>query len=105
MFRTWENLAEKVHFLLEVSMRELLVGWLHKVLAGVEEILQKRSIEMSGHRHQVKCYRNHDFAFQDPTRTPCFYIYLNYCVGVSDLDGIEAAVLPCELQQRHQCLQ
>lgn len=41
MFRTWENLAEKVYFLLEVSMRELLVGWLHEVLAGVEEVLQK----------------------------------------------------------------
>ena len=41
MLRTWENLAKKVHFLLEVSMRELLMGWLHKVLTGVEEILQK----------------------------------------------------------------
>lgn len=39
VFPTWKNLAEKVHFLLEVSMRELLVSWLHKVLAGVEEIL------------------------------------------------------------------
>jgi len=42
MLRTWENLAEKVYFLLEVSMRELLMGWLHKVLAGVEEILHKK---------------------------------------------------------------
>lgn len=41
-FPTWKNLAEKVHFLLEVSMRELLVSWLHKILAGVEEILQKQ---------------------------------------------------------------
>lgn len=46
MLHTWENLAEKVHFLLEVSMRELLMGWLHEVLAGVEEILktQKNSV-------------------------------------------------------------
>ncbi len=43
MLHTWENLAEKIHFLLEVSMRELLMGWLHKVLAGVEEILQKKN--------------------------------------------------------------
>lgn len=39
MFHTWKNLAEKVHFLLKVSMRELLVSWLHKILAGVKEIL------------------------------------------------------------------
>lgn len=30
---------------------------------------------------------------------------LNTRVGVSDLDGIETAVLPGELQQRDQCLQ
>lgn len=44
VFHTWKNLAEKVHFLLEVSMRELLVSWLHKILAGVEEILWTNSI-------------------------------------------------------------
>lgn len=42
MSHTWENLAEKVHFLLEVAMRELLVGRLHEVLPGVEEILKMR---------------------------------------------------------------
>lgn len=48
MLRTWENLAEKVNFLLEVSMRELLMGGLHKVLAGVEEILQKKQKRIEG---------------------------------------------------------
>lgn len=43
MDRTWENLAEEVHFLLEVSMRELLMGRLHEVLAGVEEILPENT--------------------------------------------------------------
>lgn len=40
---TWENLTEEVHFLLEVPVRELLVGRLHEVLPGVEEILQMQS--------------------------------------------------------------
>lgn len=44
VFHTWKNLAEKVHFLLEVSMRELLVSWFHKILAGVEEILWKTAL-------------------------------------------------------------
>lgn len=43
VLHTWENLAEEVNFLLEVSMRELLMCWLHKVLAGVEEILKNRA--------------------------------------------------------------
>lgn len=42
---TWENLAEKVDFLLEVSMRELLVCRLHEVLTGVEEILKTNKLK------------------------------------------------------------
>lgn len=45
MAHTWENLAEKFHFLLEVAMRELLVGRLHEVLPGVEEILKMKRRE------------------------------------------------------------
>lgn len=37
--RTWEDLAEKSHFLLKVSVRELLMGGLHEVLTRVEEVL------------------------------------------------------------------
>lgn len=38
--RTWEDLAEKSHFLLEVAVGELLMGGLHEVLTRVEEVLR-----------------------------------------------------------------
>lgn len=86
---TWKNLAEKVHFLLEVSMRELLVSWLHKILAGVEEVLRKTA--------SVR---------QKPTKS-CDLAARRFSEGAekTDLDGVEATVLPGKLQQRHQCLQ
>lgn len=87
-FHTWKNLAEKVHFLLEVSMRELLVSWLHKILAGVEEILWTNSI------NRRQNFRTN----QSQERTSA------YCQE-TDLDGIKTTVLPGKLQQRHQCLQ
>lgn len=37
---TWEDLAEKSHFLLKVSVGELLMDGLHKVLTRVEEVLR-----------------------------------------------------------------
>lgn len=58
---TWENLAEKVHFLLEVSMRELLMGWLHKVLAGVEEILEQ---EQGKTTTTDQCYNDREHMHQ-----------------------------------------
>lgn len=38
--RTWEDLAEKSHFLLKVAVGELLMGGLHKVLTRVKEVLR-----------------------------------------------------------------
>lgn len=42
------------------------MGWLHKVLAGVEEILQKTQmhIKMLELNRRSNGYRNHDFVFQ-----------------------------------------
>ena len=37
---TRENLAQKIHFLLEIPVRELLMAGLHEVLARIEEILK-----------------------------------------------------------------
>lgn len=82
---TWENLAEKVHFLLEVSMRELLMCRLHKVLARVEEILKNKEKAM-----------HHIFG--------CSNLMLKFIQKVSNLNGVEATVLPGKFQQRHQCL-
>lgn len=114
---TWENLAEKVHFLLEVSMRELLMGWLHKVLAGVEEILEQ---EQGKTTTTDQCYndrtqasakpycreqlRSTEIIFSSVHDYMSSYLHVQE-LYVSNLDGIETAVLPGEFQQRHQCLQ
>lgn len=77
VFPTWKNLAEKVHFLLEVSMRELLVSWLHEILAGVEEVLWRQHGEDTGELwERVR-------AGQRATGRER-----------ADLDGVEATVLP-----------
>lgn len=77
---TWENLAQKVDFLLKVSMRELLMGGLHEVLAGVEEVLVGRQT------NKKKISTGDQSANSRAMRCP------------SHLDGVKAAVLPGELQ-------
>lgn len=37
---TWKNLAEELDLLLEVTVRELLMGGLHEIFTRVEEILK-----------------------------------------------------------------
>lgn len=63
--RTWKNLAEELDFLLEVAVRELLMGGLHKIFTRIEEILEKKMRQSSHIFIKTLCTENCQWLIYD----------------------------------------